>query len=70
MSATLAAPFSGSRKHAAVTADELFYTTIHARNIGLVRKLLDVVLPVAYSEDFYRKLQEAPPELAKLGALR
>ena len=51
-------------------SSDLFYTGIHPRNIGLVRKLLEVVLPVGYSEDFYRKLQEAPGELARLAYYR
>jgi ribosomal protein S18 acetylase RimI-like enzyme len=64
------APFSGKATATSVPSSELFYTGIHARNIGLVRKLLEVVLPVGYSEDFYRKLQEAPGELARLAYYR
>jgi GNAT superfamily N-acetyltransferase len=62
----VAAPFSSKPGACGMPAKELFYTGIHARNIGMVRKLLDVVLPVPYSDDFYRRLQEAPPELARL----
>ena len=49
-----------------MTSKELLFTGIHARNINLVRKLLEVVLPVTYGEDFYRKLQEGPSELSRL----
>jgi ribosomal protein S18 acetylase RimI-like enzyme len=59
-------PYSSKPGARGVPPKELFYTGIHARNIGMVRKLLDVVLPVPYSDDFYRRLQEAPPELARL----
>ena len=64
---TAPAPFSGKGAAArSVPSTDLFYTGVHARNIGMVKKVLEVVLPVAYSDDFYRRLQEAPPELAKL----
>jgi len=60
---------SGSSSFPQVKSCDLFYTPVHARNISMVRKILEVVLPVAYSDDFYTKLQEAPSELTKLGAL-
>ena len=63
---TAPAPFSGKAAARSVPSTDLFYTGVHARNIGMVKKVLEVVLPVAYSDDFYRRLQEAPPELAKL----
>ena len=71
-----AAPFSSkpaaSRGAAALLAKDkdLFYTGVHARNIGTARKIIEVVLPVPYSDDFYRRLQEAPPELARLAYYR
>jgi hypothetical protein len=58
---------SGSSPFPAVKEGDLFYTTVHARNIALVRKLLEVVLPVSYSDDFYAKLPLTPQELTKLG---
>ena len=70
------APFSSkpaaSRGASALLAGakDLFYTGVHARNIGTARKIIEVVLPVPYSDDFYRRLQEAPPELARLAYYR
>ena len=60
---------SGSSPFPAVKEGDLCYTTVHARNIALVRKLLEVVLPVSYSDDFYAKLPLTPQELTKLGGL-
>ena len=58
---------SASTRLAGIAGD-CFYQPVHARNVGLVRKLLDVALPVAYGDDFYAKLQETPQEFTKMGA--
>jgi ribosomal protein S18 acetylase RimI-like enzyme len=71
--APLPAPFSSKPAGTALRtagARDLFYTGVHARNIGTARKIVEVVLPVPYSDDFYRRLQEAPPELARLAYYR
>ena len=66
MSSTDGAP---STRPAGIAGD-CFFQPVHARNVGLVRKLLDVALPVAYGDDFYAKLQETPQEFTKMGAFR
>ena len=44
----------------------IFYTPAHDRNIGSVKLLLSTVMPVAYSDDFYRAIQTTPADLSKL----
>lgn len=44
----------------------IFYTPVHDRNIGSVKLLLSTVMPVAYSDDFYRTIQATPADLSKL----
>lgn len=46
----------------------LFYTTVHERNIHSVRLLIDTVLPVRYSDEFYRELVRTPEDFTKMGA--
>ena len=47
----------------------IFYTPVHDRNINSVKLLMEVVLPVRYSAEFYKKLVLSPPEFTKMGAL-
>eukprot|EP00158_Paraphelidium_tribonemae_P010055 Partr_v1_DN30577_c0_g1_i1_m9598 putative acetyltransferase len=44
----------------------LFYTTVHERNINSVKLLIDTVLPVRYSEDFFRELIRTPQDFTKM----
>ena len=46
----------------------LFYTTVHERNINSVRLLVDTVIPVRYSPDFYKDLVRTPADFTKMGA--
>ena len=48
-------------------ADRLFYTPVHDRNINSVKLLVDTVLPVRYSPDFYKKLMLTPYDFTKMG---
>ena len=47
---------------------DLFYTTVHERNINSVKLLIDTVLPVRYSNDFYNELIRSPPDFTKMGS--
>jgi ribosomal protein S18 acetylase RimI-like enzyme len=58
------APAAPKRKRPAV-----FYTPVHDRNINSVKLLVNTVLPVRYSEDFYKKLIATPYDFTKMGAL-
>jgi hypothetical protein len=46
----------------------IFYTPVHDRNINSVKLLVNTVLPVRYSEDFYKKLMATPYDFTKMGA--
>lgn len=46
---------------------KLFYTQVHERNLGLVKLLINTVLPVKYSEDFYRKVLASSSDWTKMG---
>jgi hypothetical protein len=46
---------------------KLFYNQIHERNIGLVKLLLNTVLPVKYSDDFYKRVIASPFAFSKMG---
>ncbi len=48
----------------------IFFNLVHERNVGLVRKLLDVALPVAYSNEWYANIVKTPHEFTKMGACR
>jgi hypothetical protein len=45
----------------------LFYQSVHERNINLVRKLVEAVLPVAYNDDFYKNMATVPNDFTKMG---
>jgi hypothetical protein len=45
----------------------LFFNAVHDRNINSVRALMDAVLPVRYSDDFYKNLVNTPFEFTKMG---
>lgn len=47
--------------------DRIFFTPVHANNVGSVRLLIDTVLPVRYSDDFYKKLMLTPYDFTKMG---
>ena len=63
---TVAAPLAANRKRPL----NVFHTAIHDRNIGSVKLLIDTVLPVRYSDDFYKKLLQTPYDFSKMGAWR
>lgn len=73
MSTTSNVSSSTSSSEASTTASKssnpLFYTIVHERNIGSVRKLLDVSLPVAYGNDWYNDVLKTPHEFTKMGTL-
>ena len=46
---------------------KLFYTQIHERNVNLVKLLVETVLPVKYSEDFYKKVLVSSSDWTKMG---
>ena len=46
----------------------LFYTTVHERNINSVRLLVDTVIPVRYSPEFYKDLVRTPADFTKMGS--
>ena len=50
-------------------APRLFYTPVHDKNINSVKLLVQTVLPVRYSDNFYKQLILSPPDFTKMGAL-
>ena len=65
MSTDAAAPGAVVAKRGATL--KLFYTQVHERNLGLVKLLINTVLPVKYSEDFYRKVLASSSDWTKMG---
>jgi hypothetical protein len=41
---------------------------IHERNVGTLRKLLEVTLPVGYANEWYADVLKTPGEYTKMGA--
>lgn len=46
---------------------EIFFNIVHERNINLVRKLLEVSLPVQYPQEWYNDLIKTPHDFTKMG---
>ena len=46
----------------------ILFTSIHERNINSVRLLVDTVLPVRYSEDFFKECIRMPSDFTMMGA--
>ena len=47
---------------------DIFFTSVHERNINSVRLLVDTVLPVRYNDDFFRDCTRMPTDFTKMGA--
>ncbi len=62
-----AASNASSAPSGAGSKDSVFLNIVHERNIGMVRKLLDTALPVAYADAWYADLVKTPHEFTKLG---
>jgi hypothetical protein len=45
----------------------LFFNAVHDRNVNSVRALMEAILPVRYSDDFYKNLTATPFEFTKMG---
>ncbi len=49
---------------------DVFFNIVHERNVGTLRKVLEVALPVAYGPDWYADVVKTPHDFTKLGASR
>lgn len=50
-----------------MAAGKVRFDYVHERNIGSVKKLLQMTLPVEYPEAFYDALVKSPQDLTQLG---
>lgn len=46
----------------------LDYDLLHDRNLGNVKLLIETVIPVRYSPEFYKMIVKTPFDFTKLGA--
>jgi len=67
--ASTTASSSASSSTGTNSKSEIFFNMVHERNIGSVRKLLDVSLPVSYGNDWYNDVLKTPQEFTKMGKL-
>ena len=52
---------------ASTSTGKVRFDYVHERNIGSVKKLLQVTLPVEYPDKFYDELVASPQDLTQLG---
>jgi len=50
-----------------MAAGKVRFDYVHERNIGSVKKLLQMTLPVEYPDAFYDALVKSPQDLTQLG---